>query len=333
MGSESIAVNRLTKFSTEDVGEVGGLVAHNQWRGRGTADGGYEFPSLFLARELRKLGIAPSGEVKYITTKEMCAASWSYFQEFEFAKTKKYVSRNVIGLIPGANTDEYVVIGAHYDHEGLGELSGELRGAKGKIYPGADDNGSGTVALLEVAEAFSELAKHGVKPKRGVLFCFLGAEEWGEIGSEHFIKTLPAGIELKNIVGYVNMDMVGRNDPKELFVLCAPAPMPKDGAGKCGELYDIAEKVNETLKLEFKISHKDTEDGFERTDGWPFYKADRGTQGRIPVWELFTGEHPDYHTPKDTVDKIDYKKLERVAKMAYGIVRYLAEMDGKPSYK
>ncbi|HLC44624.1 MAG TPA: hypothetical protein VJK50_02165, partial [Patescibacteria group bacterium] len=97
--NETKAIESITE---QDLREALELVAHNQLRGRGTADGGYEFPSLFLARELRKLGIAPSGEVKN-----------SYFQEFEFGKTKKYASRNVIGLIPGVNTDEYVVIGAH----------------------------------------------------------------------------------------------------------------------------------------------------------------------------------------------------------------------------
>src|SRR3989344_4326925 len=86
--NETKAIESITE---QDLREALELVAHNQLRGRGTADGGYEFPSLFLARELRKLGIMPRGQVMYVTTRQSCSAKWDYFQEFAFGKTKKYV--------------------------------------------------------------------------------------------------------------------------------------------------------------------------------------------------------------------------------------------------
>ena len=299
------------------------LVAHKNLQGRGTADNGWEFPSLFLARELRKYGLSPKGDVG------------EYFQNFKvesnniFSAGKIYLSRNVLGYLEGQNKDELVIIGAHYDHLGLGEV-GMRDGSRGDVFYGADDNGSGTVALLEVAEAFGELAKKGIKPKRSIVFAFWGMEEYGEYGSLYYMRSFPEA-DRKNIIAYVNMDMVGRNDPKEVFLLCSPASGRLQK--KCTELYDLAEAVNKDLKLEFQISHKDSEDGFERTDGWTFYKVDRDNQGKIPTFELFTGEHPDYHTPRDTCEKIDYKKLARVSKMAFGIAWKISEMNGRPAYK
>jgi hypothetical protein len=330
----AVAVGKAAETITEtDLREFLTLIAHDQLRGRGTKDGGYEFPSLFLAREFRGLGIKPKGDRKVPSGK------YTYFQDFSFSNG--LTSRNVVAYIEGQVANEWVVIGAHYDHEGLGELSFAPKDGKKKIYPGADDNGSGVSAVLEVAEAFAELAKLGVKPRRNVLFCFWGAEEYGEIGSRHFIKNPPSGIELKTIVGYINLDMVGRNDSNELSIFCAPVPetkkdeTPKTEANmeQCKDLYLAAERINSDRKLDFQISHVDSGSHFERSDQWSFYKADRGATGTIPCWQFFTGEHPDYHTPTDTADKINYPQLTRVARFAFWLTWEVAEMDGKPAYK
>ncbi len=311
----------LATITETDLREDLRIIAHKNMQGRGSMDNGCELPSFFLGRELRKYGFEPLGDDE------------TYFQKFNFGNA----SQNVLGYLEGKDKNGLVVIGAHYDHVGLGE-TGRREGRRGEIFYGADDNGSGTVALLELAEAFSELAKQGIKPNRSILVCFWGAEEWGELGSQYFLQHLPQGVELNNVAAYINMDMVGRNDPKEIFVFCAPVADDATEAkeGDCKDLYEIVESVNKKLKLEFKISHRDiTEgrEGFQRTDGWTFYQADRGNQGKIPTIELFTGEHPDYHTPRDTYDKINYPKLTRVAKLAFGLAWQVSQMNGRPAYR
>lgn len=305
------------------------VFAGAEMKGRGTLNGGYKAPSEFLEKKLKNLGLVPKGDlVAARLSNEGSSEEYSYFQNFKLADL--FSSRNVIGYLEGENKDELVIIGSHYDHVGLGE-TGIQEGRVGDVFFGADDNGSGTVANLAAAEAFTKLVKLGVKPKRSILFCFWGAEEWGEIGSEYFLNHPPKGVDPEKIVAYVNMDMVGRNDPGELFVLCSPAN-PAQRASAL-PLYELADGVNEKLKLKFSVSHADAVSGFSRTDGWQFYNKLRNDRKRIPVWELFSGLHDDYHTPRDTADKIDYKKLARVARFAFGIAWQVSETPEKPKYK
>lgn len=331
----AIAFAPSQDYSTTDVATITEMelmenvrvLAHKTMGGRGTLNGGCELPAFFLERELREYGFEPFGDAK---------DDWrTYFQKFS-ARTVdlegngiSVMSQNVIGYLEGENKDELVIFGAHYDHIGPGEM-GRRAGKPDEILCGADDNASGIAAALEVAEAFGEMKKKNIKPKRGIIVAFWGAEELGLLGSEHFLNHPPEKVDVKNIIAYVNMDMVGRNNLNELFIYCGPA----DEQRQCAELYKIAESVNRRLELGFKISHEDDRFGFSRTDGWSFYALrDSGSGGAIPVWELFTGEHPDYHTPRDTWEKLDYSKLARVAKLAFGIVWRVSQMDGKPKYE
>ncbi len=352
---EKTVAEAAAAIKDEDLRDTLHLFAHDTLKGRGSVDGGYDFPSLFLARELKKLGIAPRGDVgaaMNVTHENgICELVQvrSYFQNFDFPqqtvvrepgqppylKTLYKPSRNVLGYIEGEKKDEWVIVGAHYDHVGLGE-TGRREGNRGDIFRGADDNGSGTVATLAVAESFAKLAQKGAKPKRSILFCFWGAEEWGEHGSLHFASHfVQTGIDKEKVAGYINMDMVGRNEDGKLSLLCGQVleGETESNPEKCKDLYTLAETVNQKMKIGFAFSHRDTDSEFERSDQWSFYQALRNGGRRIPCWFLTTGEHADYHTPTDTWDKINYPKLARVAKLAFGIAWQISQMDAVPAYK
>ncbi|MEZ5964095.1 MAG: M28 family peptidase [Planctomycetota bacterium] len=219
---------------------------------------------------------------------------------------------NVVGVLPGRDEtlrEEYVVIGSHLDHLGR-------RGAT--IYPGADDDGSGTTGVLAVATMF---AKNSVRPPRSVLFvCFCG-EEAGLVGSSFFADHCP--VPLASIVGELQMDMIGRNeesahesaqDNLNTLHLVGTEKLSRD-------MHELCLAKNETAGFELEW---DEEDVFFRSDHANFAKKG------IPIAFFFTGFHNDYHRPTDTPDKIDYDKLLRVATYVYDIGFELGTMTGRP---
>jgi Zn-dependent M28 family amino/carboxypeptidase len=229
----------------------------------------------------------------------------------------------------GSKKEEVVMIGAHFDHVGFGEY-GSNNGAegRGKIHHGADDNASGTCAVLEVAEALGELNRRGVKPQRSVIVCFWGAEELGLIGSKHFVNNLPANLKLENIAAYINLDMVGRNADKLLTINgVSPDPARKSD---CPEVYELTKKLNEKHSLGFNFDFKDQTPG---TDSWSFYQIDPPDGKKIVSFAYFTGFHADYHRFSDTWEKINYPKLTRVTKLAFLTLWEISEMKEKPRYK
>lgn len=340
------------EIKPEDLMENLQFLANEKMEGRDTHDAGCVLPSLFLRRELRRLGYLPKGDLTGAeATNEGVAEHFSYFQTFEAkdtvfkngtVSTVRLPTRNVIGYIEGEKADEWVILGAHYDHVGRGSWGSRENPPTGKVHCGADDNGSGTVATLAVAEVFSKLAANRhFKPKRNVMVCFWGAEEMGELGSVYFTENLPKGMDKEKIAAYINMDMVGRNAAATLSLLCAPPPYPQRGeqpateakAEMCKELYALTEAVNKDMETGFTIKHRDTEDEFERSDQWSFYRVPLNNRRRIACFFLTTGDHDDYHTSTDTWDKIEYPKLARVAKLAFGIAWRVSQMDGVPLYK
>ncbi len=207
-------------------------------------------------------------------------------------------TRNVVGLLRGSGPD-VVVVGAHYDHLGTG-MAGSLDPSPfGKIHHGADDNASGTAALLQLARDF---AARRDTLARGVLFVAFGAEEEGTLGSSHFVKHPPLPFE--RIVAMANMDMVGRlRDALDVHgVGTSPAWKPLvDQAGKAAHL---------------KLNLHDG--GYGPSDHNPFYTAGK------PVFFVFTGPHPDYHRPSDTPDKIDAGGIVQVLAFVEPVVAGLA---------
>lgn len=206
-------------------------------------------------------------------------------------------TENVVAYIRGfEKPDEYVVISSHLDHIGIA--------ANGKINNGADDDGSGTVAMLEIAEAFKKAVDTGNGPKRSVVFLHVTGEEKGLLGSQYYTDVEPI-FPLSQTVANLNIDMIGRTDPKRegsrnyIYLI---------GSDKLStDLHELSEEVNDRYtKLELDYTYNDENDPnrfYYRSDHYNFAK------NNIPIIFYFNGTHADYHRPGDTPDKIDYDLL------------------------
>ena len=237
-------------------------------------------------------------------------------------------SENVLAFIEGADPElkeEVVVITSHYDHVGMRD------GGEGdRIYNGADDDGSGTVAILEIAEAFARAAEDGFRPRRSVLFMNVSGEEKGLLGSRYYTDTEPV-LPLENTVANLNIDMIGRFDPTH--------PDPESGENYVyiigsnlisQELHDINVRVNEVtgtdLVLHERFNSKDDPNQFyRRSDHWNFGKHE------IPFIFFFTGTHDDYHGVDDEPEKIEYERMARIAQLIFATGWQLANQDLPPA--
>jgi len=224
-------------------------------------------------------------------------------------------SENVLGYLEGTDKkDEVVVITAHFDHVGM----------KGEdIYNGADDDGSGTVTVLELAQAFSEAAKAGHRPRRSILFMTVSGEEKGLLGSEWY-GDHPV-YPLDKTVADLNIDMIGRVDEKHKE---DPAYIYLIGSDRLStELHEISENANSSYTdLELDYTYNDPQDPnrfYYRSDHYNFAKFG------IPVIFYFSGVHEDYHQPTDTPDKIMYEKMVPIAQLIFYTTWELANRENK----
>ncbi len=212
-------------------------------------------------------------------------------------------TENVLGFIEGTDKkDELVVITAHYDHEGV---DGE------DIYNGADDDGSGTVAVLEIAQAFAEAKSDGHGPRRSMLFMAVTGEEKGLLGSSFYVDN-PV-FPLENTVANLNIDMIGRVDKKHHD---QPAYVYVIGADRLSpQLHDINEGVNALythMQLDYTYNAPDDPNRFYyRSDHYNFAKHN------IPIIFYFNGTHEDYHRPTDTIEKIRFDILKKRTELIY----------------
>ena len=214
-------------------------------------------------------------------------------------------SENVVAYIPGfEKPEEYVVISSHLDHIGIA--------ANGKINNGADDDGSGTVAMLEIAEAFKKAVATGNGPKRSVVFLHVTGEEKGLLGSEYYTDVAPL-FPLSQTVANLNIDMIGRIDPKRqgnrnyIYLI---------GSDKLStDLHQLSERVNDKytqLELDYTYNNENDPNRFYyRSDHYNFVKKN------IPIIFYFNGTHDDYHRPGDTPDKINYDLLATRSKLIF----------------
>ena len=228
---------------------------------------------------------------------------------------KQLIGNNILGFIEGSDPvlkDEIVVVSAHYDHLGK-------RGES--VYHGADDNGSGTSTVLEIAQAMVEAKKKGLGPRRSVLCLLMTGEEKGLLGSKYYV-TYPV-FPLEKTVADINIDMVGRVDekykdnPNYIYVI---------GADKLStDLHNINEEVNKTYtKLTLDYTYNDENDPnryYYRSDHYNF--AEQG----IPAIFYFNGTHDDYHMPSDTVDKINFEKMAKIGQLAFYTAWEIANRD------
>jgi Zn-dependent M28 family amino/carboxypeptidase len=212
-------------------------------------------------------------------------------------------SENVLAFIKGTEKpEEVIVISAHLDHEGIKD---------GKIYNGADDDGSGSMAILEIAEAFKMAVKEGKGPKRSILFLHVTGEEKGLLGSKYYTEN-PI-FPLRNTVCNLNIDMIGRVDKAHTldsnYVYLI-------GADKLStELHQVSDSVNTkytNINLDYKYNDEDDPNRFYyRSDHYNFAKHN------IPVIFYFNGTHEDYHKPTDTPDKIEYNLLQKRTRLVF----------------
>ena len=292
---ESTAVTYAESITAKELKEYLYVFAGDDFEGRDTGEPGQKKAAEYLKKQYKRMGIpSPLGGDDYFQV-----IPESYFR----GGIKS--SENVLAFIEGTEKpDEIIVISAHYDHEGMDD--------KGNIYNGADDDGSGTVSLLEIAEAFMKAKKDGFGPKRSILFLHVTGEEKGLYGSKFYTEN-PV-FPLENTITDLNIDMIGRIDKKHegdksnyVYLI---------GSDRLStELHDISEKMNvqhTKLDLDYTYNEKNDPNRFYfRSDHYNFAKHN------IPIIFYFNGVHEDYHKPTDTADKIEYDLMAKRAQLVF----------------
>lgn len=291
------------------------VIASDEMEGRETGSEGQKKAGRYMIEQYRRMGVGFPPALK------------SFYQPVpeSFMKTKTRggnlpASENILAYIEGSEKpDELIVISAHYDHVGIRD---------GQIYNGADDDGSGTVAVMEIAEAFQAAKKAGHGPKRSILFLHVTGEEHGLIGSDYYAQN-PV-FPFANTVANLNIDMIGRCDPDNCgkdYVYVIGSEMLSSDLKKIN-----VEANNKTVNLELNYKYDDPNDKmrlYYRSDHYNFAK------NNIPVAFYFDGIHADYHKPTDDADKIDYVALQKRTQLIFATAWELANraerivVDGK----
>ena len=278
------------------------IVASDEMEGRDTGSEGQKKAGNYLIEQYQKMGVShPKSMSSYyqiVPTEALNGRRGNLPQ-----------SENILAFIEGSEKpEEIIVVSAHYDHVGM---------SNGEIFNGADDDGSGTVALLEMAQAFQLAKKAGNGPKRSILFLHVTGEEHGLLGSKYYADN-PI-FPMANTVANLNIDMIGRCDPgncgKDYVYVIGSEMLSTD-------LKKINETANkETVNLELNYKYDDPNDKdrlYYRSDHYNFAK------NGIPVIFYFDGIHEDYHKPTDTPDKIDYVSLKKRTQLVFATAWELA---------
>jgi len=286
-------------------------LASQELGGRYPGTAGDTLASEYLVGQLRSLKLKPVVKGKKKT---------GYYHNFTYGKDVERTTHNILAVLPGKDKqlkNEYIVVGSHYDHLGLGgKDSGSRRPDTLGVHPGADDNASGDAVVLELAKYFKK-----ARSPRSIIFAFFGAEEQGLVGSKQFLEwmkqtddrriNLPA--DKKGIVAMVNLDMVGRMRDSAMSV---------SGTGTSSGFKAMAEKAAEQTKLNISC----TPDGYGPSDHASFVAAD------IPVLFLTTGGHMEYHTPDDVPSTLNYDGMQQTLEFSQELITRLASMPTTPDY-
>jgi Zn-dependent M28 family amino/carboxypeptidase len=300
-------IQSITKESLKDNLYI---VASDEMEGRDTGSKGQKKAGKYLISQYVKAGITfPEGASDYY---QRIPASFLNARRNENLTD----SENIWAYIKGSEKpDEVLVISAHYDHIGI---------ENGTIHYGADDDGSGTVAVLEIAKAFQKAKKEGNGPKRSILFLHVTGEEHGLLGSKYYSEN-PL-FPIANTITDVNIDMIGRRD--ELHKDSNNYVYIIGSDYLSSDLYTICEEANKNyIKTNLDYTFNDRNDPnrfYYRSDHYNFAKKG------IPSVFLFNGVHADYHKPTDTADKIEFDALAKRAQLAFAIAWELANRDNRP---
>lgn len=275
-------------------------LASDKLKGRGTGSEEERKAAAYIAKQFKKIGLAPKGD------------QGTYLHAFTFKKSNdphggvsenspQINSTNVAAYLDNG-AENTIVIGAHYDHLGLGHDHNSLEAnPQGKIHNGADDNASGTAGVIELARYF---AKNGVKEQHNFLFLCFSGEELGLVGSKKYTET--PTINLSKVSFMVNMDMIGRlNTEKRIMV---------GGVGTAPDFVPVINSLKNDLNVKFDSA------GIGPSDHTSFYLKN------IPVLFFFTGQHSDYHKPSDDVERVNFAGEKQLLEFA---VRVIESLDKK----
>lgn len=305
ISAQSSKEKGLNSINKESAKAHIGFLASDALEGREAGKHGSRIASEYIKAALQDMGINPLRESYFqpfeAYSKERQKRTRFYVHPDSIARYKnetahrKLAMRNVLGCIEGKKKDEFVVIGAHFDHLGIDESL-----ARDKIYNGADDNASGVSASLQIAKAFMI---SGQKPERTIIFAFWDGEELGLLGSEYFMLNFPNPSQIK---GYLNFDMIGRNNNEA---------KPKHVVYFYTESHPA---FGDWLKNDIKEYCLDLEPDYRPWDK-PIGGSDNASFAKreIPIIWYHTDGHPDYHQPSDHMDKINWTKLVNITKAAY----------------
>ncbi len=303
---ESAYKTSYESIKAEDLKKNLYVIASDEMQGRDTGSAGQKKAGEYMVNYYKALGISYP------------KALGSYYQKVpsEFMKKRGGNnlpdSENILAFIEGSEKpNEIIVVSAHYDHVGM---------RNGVVYNGADDDGSGTVAVMQIAKAFQEAKKNGKGPKRSILFLHVTGEEHGLFGSDYYTQN-PV-FPLANTVVDLNIDMIGRDDAAnrgKQYVYVIGSEMLSS------ELKVINEAANnKSVKLELNYKYDDPNDPdrlYYRSDHYNFAK------NNVPVAFFFDGIHEDYHKPTDKPEKIDYSLLQKRAQLIFTTAWELANRD------
>ncbi|MCC1484254.1 M28 family metallopeptidase [Winogradskyella immobilis] len=301
---KAVVKTYMNTITTDDLKTHVYEIASDKYNGRMTGEEGHNQVCDYIRSNYKSYNLkAPKSYSNYYQT----------ISKSELPEDVKADSQNIIAYIEGAEfPDEYIIISAHSDHEGV---------IDGEIHYGADDNASGTAALLEMAEAFGKAAANGYRPKRSVVFLNVTAEEVGLVGSYYYTKNPVFPIE--NTVANLNTDMIGRVDKKHIdnenYIYLI-------GSNRIStELDFVTNAANDAftnLELDYTYNaENDVNSYYTRSDHYNF-----ALQG-IPVVFFFNGEHEDYHKSTDTADKINFPLLKKRTDLIFATAWYIANAE------
>lgn len=281
-----------------------GFLAGDELEGREAGFHGSRLASEYIVSLLQWMGVQPLGETYYqpfeAYRKERQKKGRLEVHPDSIAKLKQEVHqklsmRNVLGMIPGKNKNEYVIVGAHFDHLGIDPaLDGD------QIYNGADDNASGVSAVLQIARAF---VASGQQPERNVIFAFWDGEEKGLLGSKYFVQTCTF---LPQIKGYLNFDMIGRNNKPQ-----QPKHVVYFYTASCPAFGDWLKEDIKKYGLQLEPDYRSWDNPVGGSDNGPFAKVN------IPIIWYHTDGHPDYHQPSDHADRLNWDKIVEITKASF----------------
>ncbi len=285
------------------------VLAADSLGGRKTCQPGNVAAAAYLGRALARIGARPAGDGAGFA-EAWTTGSTSGTREAGIADCR---TANVVGMLPGRGVlaGQYVIVGAHFDHLGTGRF-GSLASDSGQIHNGADDNASGTAAVLEIARIVArDRARRDSRPRRAVVFALWSGEEEGSLGSAWYAGHLP--MPKDSIAAYLNFDMVGRLRDRKLLAL---------GSRTAAEWPALLDSVNAAYHLDLRASG----DGWGPSDHASFYAQ------KIPVLHFFTDLHEDYHRPSDDADKINADGIVTVADFAGALIRRMDALPGRLTF-